>query len=68
MDFAQRVINKISQLQAQPVYARVDICHDNQNQLVLMELEMIEPELWLSASTKATNQLIKYFLRMINGA
>ena len=68
MNFAERVINKISQLQAQPVYARVDICHDNQNQLVLMELEMIEPELWLSASTKATNQLIDFFLRMIDGA
>jgi glutathione synthase/RimK-type ligase-like ATP-grasp enzyme len=30
-----------------PVYARVDISIDNYGQLVLIELELIEPELWL---------------------
>ena len=30
-----------------PVYARVDVMWDNQNQLALVELEAIEPELWM---------------------
>lgn len=29
-----------------PVYARVDVVWDNENQLALAEMEMIEPELW----------------------
>ncbi len=30
-----------------PVYARVDMVRDNEGELAIMELELIEPELWL---------------------
>lgn len=30
-----------------PIYGRVDVVRDNQGQLAIMELELIEPELWL---------------------
>jgi glutathione synthase/RimK-type ligase-like ATP-grasp enzyme len=30
-----------------PVYGRVDLIRDNDGRLAVMELELIEPELWL---------------------
>ncbi len=41
--FAERVV---SICRPMPVYARVDVIWDNQNQLCVSELELIEPELW----------------------
>ena len=43
IDFAERTIQACNPA---PSYARVDIIHDNQNQHALIELELIEPELW----------------------
>lgn len=40
------VENAVAQCDELPVYARVDVMWDNNNQLCLSELEMIEPELW----------------------
>ncbi len=42
-----------------PVYARVDVFWDNNNQLCLAEIEMIEPELWFRNYPKAADLLAK---------
>lgn len=44
INFAETAVNACPEM---PVYARVDIATDNHGQLVLIELELIEPELWL---------------------
>ena len=41
--FAENALKQCPEL---PVYARVDVFWDNEDQLVLGELELIEPELW----------------------
>lgn len=41
--FAESVIEKCSY---DPIYARVDVVWDNNNELAIAELELIEPELW----------------------
>lgn len=43
----------------QPNYARVDIIRDNKDQLALIELELIEPELWFRLNPKAATVLAK---------
>ena len=40
-----------------PLYARVDVIWDNNNQLAVSELELIEPELWFRFEPKAAQQL-----------
>lgn len=40
-----------------PLYARVDLVLDNNEQLALMELELIEPELWFRKNEKAADNL-----------
>ncbi|MCK0131116.1 hypothetical protein MWU59_06315 [Flavobacteriaceae bacterium F08102] len=40
-----------------PVYARVDIFYDNDNQLAIAELELIEPELWFRLCPEAADRL-----------
>lgn len=49
-----------------PVYARVDVFWNNENELVLGELELIEPELWFRKCTTAANgcaQAIQKFMQ-----
>lgn len=41
----------------QPFYARVDIIRDNNNELAVIEMEMIEPELWFRLNPKAAEVL-----------
>ncbi len=43
----------------QPTYARVDIIKDNYGQLALIELELIEPELWFRLKPEAAKVLAK---------
>jgi glutathione synthase/RimK-type ligase-like ATP-grasp enzyme len=43
-DFAQRVLTACP---SAPAYGRVDLVRDNHGNLAVMELELIEPELWL---------------------
>ncbi len=43
----------------QPTYARVDIIKDNHGQLALIELELIEPELWFRLKPEAAQVLAK---------
>ena len=40
-----------------PIYARVDLIWNNTDELVLIELELIEPELWFRKNTTAAYQL-----------
>lgn len=47
-----------------PVYARVDIINDNNNNLSLSELELIEPELWLRNYPKAAKNLAEEIKRL----
>jgi len=53
-EFVERVI---AQCPEQPVYARVDVMWDNNNQLCLSELELIEPELWFRKDPHAANAM-----------
>ena len=41
--FAEKCVSKCIEL---PLYARVDLIYDNENNLSLSEIELIEPELW----------------------
>lgn len=52
--FVEHVIAQCTQM---PVYARVDVMWDNQQQLCLSELELIEPELWLRKSGSAAQAM-----------
>lgn len=47
----------IAALEDRPLCARVDLCKTETGQDVLMELELIEPELWLYESDLALNRL-----------
>lgn len=40
-----------------PLYARVDVIWDNEDQLALSELELIEPEMWFRLHPVAADQL-----------
>lgn len=40
-----------------PVYGRVDMLQDNQGRWALMEMELIEPELWLRYHPAAATTL-----------
>lgn len=40
-----------------PYYARIDIIRDNNDQLAVIELELVEPELWFRLNPKAANRL-----------
>jgi hypothetical protein len=58
--FAETCINACPH---KPVYARVDIIYDNNQNLSLSELELIEPELWFrnnnTAADNLANELVK---------
>ncbi len=52
--FAEKVVGACEPF---PNYARVDIIRDNNNELALIELELIEPELWFRLYPKAADVL-----------
>ena len=47
-----------------PVYARVDVLWDNNDQLCLGELEMIEPELWFRMNADSADKLAEEIAAM----
>ena len=49
-----------------PMYARVDMVYDNNNELSLSELELIEPELWFRHNPKAAKQLAEEVFKTIS--
>lgn len=52
--FAERAVAACA---PQPVYARVDLIRDNGGRLALMELELIEPEMWFRLYPSAAERL-----------
>lgn len=54
MVFAEKAV---AACDPQPLYARVDIIEDNNIELAVIELEMIEPELWFRMNPKAAEVL-----------
>ncbi|HRD68689.1 MAG TPA: hypothetical protein PK657_00955 [Legionella sp.] len=56
----------IEQLKCIPVYARVDVMWDNNNNLCLSELEMLEPELWLRIDKNAAKSMSTAIYNHIN--
>jgi len=54
-----------------PVYARVDMVKDNEGKLAVVELELIEPELWFRKKPEAARTLaktVKEFLAIDDGS
>tara|TARA_R110002073_G_scaffold139232_2_gene289326 strand:+ start:99705 stop:100601 length:897 start_codon:yes stop_codon:yes gene_type:complete len=52
--FAEKTVNAC---EPKPIYARVDLFTDNNNQIALAELELIEPELWFRNNIDAADKL-----------
>ena len=48
-----------------PTYARVDIIRDNSGQLALMELELIEPEMWFRLFPEAAERLANAIVKTL---
>lgn len=66
IQLAEKVIQKLNPT---PIYSRVDIILDNYDQPVIIELELIEPELWFrykEESAKKLGFLVKEFLNNLN--
>ena len=53
--------NTIQKLSTIPLYGRVDLVRTKQNEFALMELELIEPSLYLNKDTKSPYRLAKAF-------
>ena len=60
IEFSERAIAAVSPL---PAYARVDLIRDNDGQLALIELELIEPELWFRHCPKAAQVLADHLTK-----
>ncbi|WP_420387841.1 ATP-grasp domain-containing protein [Roseivirga sp.] len=54
--FAEKAVAACS---PQPFYARVDIIRDNQENLAVIEMELIEPELWFRLKPEAAEVLAR---------
>ncbi len=57
--FAKTVVNACKTL---PVYARIDLIWDNNDNLAVSELELIEPELWFRKNPQAADLLVEQML------
>lgn len=62
MAFAEAAVNAC---EPHPFYARVDIIRDNNDQLAVIELELIEPELWFRLNPDAAETLAETVVRNI---
>ncbi len=62
IDFAENVISVCDPI---PVYARVDVIKDNNNELSVTELELIEPELWFRKYPRAAELFVEAFVEFI---
>ncbi len=60
--FAEEVVSFI---QPNPLYARVDLVWDNKNRPVVIEVELIEPELWFRRNPPAADELAKGIHRVL---
>lgn len=57
--------NAVSACEPQPLYARVDIMWDNNDELCLGELELIEPELWFRLNSSAADNCVDAIMKGI---
>lgn len=55
---ADNIIKKLSTI---PLYGRVDLVRNNQNQFALIELELIEPSLYLNKDEQSSLRFVKAF-------
>lgn len=55
---AENIIKKLSTI---PLYGRVDLVRNNQNQFALIELELIEPSLYLNKDDQSSLRFVKAF-------
>jgi glutathione synthase/RimK-type ligase-like ATP-grasp enzyme len=62
IQFAEMVVKQVNPL---PAYARVDLMWDNVNELVISELELIEPELWFRKNPAAAEMLAEAVMMRI---
>jgi glutathione synthase/RimK-type ligase-like ATP-grasp enzyme len=63
--FAKRAVAACAPFK--PLYARVDICWDNQDALCLAELELIEPELWFRQNDDAAGRFADALVQYLKG-
>ncbi|PCI93532.1 MAG: hypothetical protein COB15_16280 [Flavobacteriales bacterium] len=59
------VQNVMAKCKTMPVYGRVDVTWDNDDNLALVELEIIEPELWFrksESSSKMLAEAVEYYM------
>lgn len=63
IEFVQNVMAKCKTVS---VYGRVDVTWDNDDQLALVELEIIEPELWFRESENSSKMLADAVMEYIN--
>lgn len=60
--FAEKVV---AACEPTPTYARVDVMWNNDNELVVSEVELIEPELWFRENNKAAELLADEILKKL---
>ena len=58
ISIAESIINKLSTI---PLYARADLVRNAQNKFVLMELELIEPSLYLNTDIQSPERFARAF-------
>ena len=58
ISIAESIINKLSTI---PLYARADLVRNAQNEFVLMELELIEPSLYLNTDIQSPERFARAF-------
>lgn len=63
IEFAENAAKACPEL---PIYARVDIFYDNNDDLAVSELELIEPELWFRFYPRAAMVLAKIIKEKLN--
>jgi glutathione synthase/RimK-type ligase-like ATP-grasp enzyme len=63
--FAERAIQAVTPT---PVYGRVDIVRGNNGQLMVMELELIEPELWLRFHPPSAPAMAGAIVKVLSGS
>lgn len=61
--FCEKAVSACTTL---PAYARVDFTRDNRGQLALMELELIEPELWFRRSADSAQVFAQHLHTLIS--
>lgn len=64
IEFAEFAVSKCKHI---PMYARVDMIRDNDEKLAIMELELIEPEMFFRYNKTSAHQLADEIYKMLKG-